>query len=173
MGKLIVISGPNDSGKSRFAETLVCAIPGRRLYIATMVPQTDENLARIEKHRAQREGLGFEVFELPFPVRGAPAEKCDAVLLEDISNLLANGIFDHGANEDAVFGDIIALRDKCAVLAAVTVSGLSPDGWDDETSSYIRALNSLNERLADAADASVEMFRGEPTVRKGDPYGIR
>ena len=48
MGKLIVVSGPNESGKSAFAESLMSRIPGQRYYIATMVPQTEENYRRIE-----------------------------------------------------------------------------------------------------------------------------
>ena len=43
MGKLIVVSGPNESGKSAFAESLMSRIPGQRYYIATMAPQTEEN----------------------------------------------------------------------------------------------------------------------------------
>ena len=49
MGKLIVVSGPNESGKSAFAESLMSRIPGQRYYIATMVPQTEENYRRIEQ----------------------------------------------------------------------------------------------------------------------------
>ena len=51
MGKLIVVSGPNESGKSAFAESLMSRIPGQRYYIATMVPQTEENYRRKRKAR--------------------------------------------------------------------------------------------------------------------------
>lgn len=51
MGKIILISGPNGSGKSRFAEGLAEKFPGRRYYIATMKPQTEDNLRRIQRHR--------------------------------------------------------------------------------------------------------------------------
>ena len=44
MGKLILISGPNGSGKSRYAESLFASAPPERYYIATMVPQTEENI---------------------------------------------------------------------------------------------------------------------------------
>ena len=56
MGRLILVAGPNGSGKSLFAEQLTARTGRERFYIATMLPVTDDNLARIEKHRRQRAG---------------------------------------------------------------------------------------------------------------------
>lgn len=50
MGTLIMISGANGSGKSRYAERIVARTTGERYYIATMRPCSEENLQRIEKH---------------------------------------------------------------------------------------------------------------------------
>ena len=167
MGELILISGANDSGKSRFAESLFRAFPGGRYYIATMRPQTEENRRRIEKHRRQREGLGFDTIETPGPVAGAAVSPEGGVLLEDVSNLLSNAVFERGETAEDVYSDILRLRDRCALLVAVTISGLRAADYDGETAAYIAALNELNAALLDAADAAVEMRLSLPFWSKG------
>lgn len=173
MGKLVLIFGPNDSGKSRFAEALLSRFPGPRYYVATMIPQTAENRRRIEKHRRQRAGLGFQTLELPGPVGDAPVSGDTAVLLEDVSNLLANAMFARGGTAAEVFSDMQRLRTRCALLAAVTISGLTAEGVDDMgTAAYIAALDRLNAALLDASDAAVLMEDGVPRACKGDWNGI-
>ena len=56
MGTLILVAGENGSGKSRCAENIVAQTTGRRYYIATMQPCSEENLRRVEKHRRQMLG---------------------------------------------------------------------------------------------------------------------
>ena len=55
MGKLILVSGENNSGKSLFAENLVAKSTGKRYYIATMIAKTAQNRKRIQKHKKQRQ----------------------------------------------------------------------------------------------------------------------
>ena len=172
MGKLIFISGPNGSGKSRYAESLFAAAPSPRYYIATMVPQTEENLQRIEKHRAQRAELGFETVECPGPLSAVSVSPEGAVLLEDVSNLLANAVFSRGESAEDVFRDVLALRGRCAFLVAVSIGGLSEEGYDGETRDYILALNDLNSRLESLADGSAVLSGGVPVWRKGGPDAL-
>ena len=170
MGKLILISGPNNSGKSRFAECLICAAAGEeRCYLATMIPKTEDNRARIEKHRRQRAGLCFRTLETPYRVGDTAVPPEASVLVEDVSNLLGNAMFERGGDADSVFDDIRMLREKCAMLVAVTISGLSPEGYEGETAAYINALNRLNARLFDAADLAAEMRQSKPYLTKGEP----
>ena len=96
MGTLIMISGANGSGKSRYAERIVARTAGERYYIATMRPCSEENLQRIEKHREQRKDLQFTTLECPYQVGAAAVERDGVVLLEDVSNLLANAMFERG-----------------------------------------------------------------------------
>ena len=165
---LVLISGPNSSGKSLFAEGLISRTGGDRFYIATMVPQTEDNRRRIEKHRAQRQGLHFTTLELPYGVGSAPVTPGSAVLLEDVSNLMANAFFDRGRGPEDVLRDILALSRRCSLLVAVTISGLSADGYDGETADYIAALTSLNQALLREADLAAEMRDGNPDYRKGN-----
>ena len=168
MRTLILISGANGSGKSRYAERIVARTTGERYYIATMRPCSEENLQRIEKHREQRKDLQFTTLECPYQVGAAVVERDGVVLLEDVSNLLANAMFERGGDEASVYADIEALCSRCRLLVAVTITGLRADGYDGEKAAYIRALNGLNQRLYDRAAAAVAMKDGAPFAEKGD-----
>lgn len=172
MGKLILICGSNGSGKSRYAESLISRTTGERYYIATMQPQTQENRRRIEKHRLQREGLHFHTLELPWKIADATVSPTSVVLLEDVSNLLGNILFAKGGSKEEALGEILALKERCRLLVAVSISGLCPDGYDGETASYIHGLNHLNKRLAELADVVVTMEDGQPVCEKGDTYAL-
>ena len=55
-----LILGPNNSGKSLYAENLATQNTSSPLiYLATMIPQTEENNQRIKKHLLQRDGKAF------------------------------------------------------------------------------------------------------------------
>ena len=168
MGTLILISGANGSGKSRYAERIAARTTGRRYYIATMRPCSEENLQRIEKHREQRKDLNFTTLECPTQVGAAAVETGSVVLLEDVSNLLANAMFERGGDEMSVCADIEALLSRCRLLVAVTITGLNADGYDGETAAYVHALNGLNQRLYDRAAAAVTMKDGTPFAEKGE-----
>ena len=85
---LTLVVGGAASGKSEFAESLAAGFP--RYYLATMEPWDDEDRRRILRHREMRREKGFETVEcyhrlerLALPGRGW-------VLLECLTNLLAN-----------------------------------------------------------------------------------
>ena len=160
--ELTLILGANGSGKSAFAETLAVEKSGKRYYIAAMQPQSEDDHRRIEKHRAQRAGKDFETIELAADVSRARIEKKSVVLLEDVSNLLANRMF--GTDGDALtdtLNDILALGEKCASLIAVSISGLDETEYSGETAEYIRALNILNDEFGKKADAVYIMQDGK------------
>lgn len=168
----LLISGANDSGKSAFAESLAARLPNRRVYLATMRPQTEENRIRIARHRRQRAALNFVTIEAPFSVGELDIQKTDTVLLEDVSNLLANVMFETEREAASVLPDILALAGRCRHLIAVTISGLTEENYHGETAEYIRALNDLNASLAQRADGVAEMTDGVPFARKGDWHGM-
>ena len=131
-----------------------------------MVPYTEENHKRIEKHIKQREDKNFTVFEVPFDVCNTDVGKEDIVLLEDVSNLLANGIFTQNKTADDALQDIIKLAEKCKMLVAVNISGLSAKGYDGETAQYIDGINYLNKRLSEIAAEVVKMENSIPVKIK-------
>jgi adenosylcobinamide kinase/adenosylcobinamide-phosphate guanylyltransferase len=165
----ILVVGPNGSGKSAFAEALAARIcRGGLCYIATLLPCGEEGAARVEKHRAQRAGMGFVTFESPYAE--AEISREDTVLLEDVSNLLANLMFEKKLEnaETETLRRVLSLRDGCENLIAVSIGGLQEeDGTDAETKRYIAAMHAVNDRLQKLADTVVELVSGTPVIRKG------
>lgn len=172
---LILVTGGAASGKSAHAERLVCeAAPSSRLYLATMQPFGAAAQARIARHRALRQGKGFETIERPLGLQSLTlARQYDGILLEDLGNLLANEIFAPDGAGDAAFGSILAgiahLQDCCETLVVVTDEIFS-DGLDysPETARYIRDLAALNRALAARADAVYESVCGILLPLKGE-----
>ena len=160
--ELHLILGPSGSGKSLYAESLAAESGKNLVYLATMVPQNEENLRRIEKHRIQRRDKGFRTVECGWQIDEIAVSPGDTVLLEDVSNLLANGIFAHGSSMEEALRQIETLAKKCRRLIAVSIEGLLETGYDGETAAYIRGLNALNQAPAAHAASVTRMENGHP-----------
>ena len=95
-----------------------------------------------------------------------------AVLLEDVSNLIANNIFDRGIESDEVLEDILNLTARCPLVVAVTISHLESSDYEGETAMYIESLNKINDELRNRASVSVIMENGNPVYEKGEENDI-
>ena len=170
---LIVVTGVSGSGKSEYAEQICCKLSGdrKKYYIATMQPYGEEGKKRILRHHRLRSGKGFETIEQYMHI-GEAAERISnkpVVLLECMSNLLANECFEENGHPDNIFAECMQLYSECSHLVIVTNEVFS-DGceYDDSTTDYIRRLGELNVKLAKAADTVVEVVYTIPVVLKGD-----
>ena len=85
-----LVIGGSASGKSEYAEHLVLAQTGPRIYIATLYPWDQECVARIEKHRRARKNRGFETVERYTDLAGLELPTDSNVLLEGLGSLLSN-----------------------------------------------------------------------------------
>ena len=166
---LSLIIGGSASGKSEYAERHVLGLPGRRIYLAAMEPWDSECRARIAKHRAARAGRGFATVERYRDLAGLDVPADGNILLEDLSNLLANEMFGPGPRDsDAVYEGLRSLWKRCLHLTIVTNEVFS--GGTDymaETLAYMRALAALHRELAAEADMVCEVVCGLPNVLKG------
>ena len=91
---LVVVTGGSGSGKSAFAEDRVLSFgESRRIYIATMQAFDEESHRRIRRHRRMRSGKGFETIERYTELDELILPKNCVVLLECMSNLVANEMF--------------------------------------------------------------------------------
>lgn len=174
---LVLITGGAASGKSAHAERLLCEnAPGARLYLATMQPFGAEAERRIARHRALRQGKGFETAERPLDLSGLTLSRhYDGILLEDLGNLLANEIFAPEGAGDAAAGSILAgilhLQTGCETLVIVSNEVFS-DGlpYDPDTVRYMELLGRLHTALAARADAVYESVCGILLpVKEGKP----
>ncbi len=166
---MTVIIGGSGSGKSAFAEALVRKLKGERIYLATMAAGDPESLRRIARHRKQREHLGFATVEQPLRLFDAVIPAGANVLLEDLSNLLANEMFaPAGGGVDAVRRGLDPLITFCGNLTVVTNEVFSGGTeYAEETLAYMRNLAALNRELAGRADLVIEVLCGLPNVLKG------
>lgn len=163
---IALVTGGSGCGKSTWAEKFVLKLGGRRFYVATMQNADEECAARIERHRAQREGFGFETVERGRDVGGAPVAPGATALLECLPTLLANEMF--GGEPARVLPGVERLMETCKNLVVVTNDVFS-DGlpYDPETVRYLRALAEINRAIAARADLVVEVVFSIPAVLKG------
>lgn len=166
-----VVTGGSGSGKSEYAEKLAVKQGGRLIYIATMQPFGSEARERISRHREMRSGKGFETIEAFTAAQCAEAEvtQNSVVLLECVSNLVANEMFSVGGDYmRSVKECLITLSGRCGHLIAVT-NEIFSDGlmYDDETIRYIKAMAEINRFLFSAADSVTEVVYSIPVLVKG------
>ena len=99
-----LVTGGSGSGKSEYAEALAAGCSCKnRWYLATMEVYGAEGRRKVERHRRQREGKGFETLECPRGLKNIriPGDPQDtAILLECVSNLAANEMFGAGEAPD-------------------------------------------------------------------------
>lgn len=110
--------------------------------------------------------------ECPYQVGNVSVSSDGVVLLEDVTNLLANVMFEKGGNFNRVFHDICDLAGRCRILIVVTISGLKEERYDEETVSYIHSLNELNQKLFDNAAVVISMQDKIPVYQKGDIHDL-
>ena len=97
--RLILVTGGARSGKSEFAERLVCSASERRCYIAT-APVLDEEMAdRVRRHQERRAQQGWmnleEQLELPRALRQAVEMGAQAILIDCLTLWINNLLFHH------------------------------------------------------------------------------
>lgn len=167
---IALITGGSGSGKSDYAERLAVSLPAeKRIYLATMQVYDDESRRRVERHRMQRAGRGFDTVECPMNLAEAVIQDDSLVLLEDLPNLLANEMFDPEGDAQRILPAIEALAQGCAHLIIVT-NDVFRDGaqYDAATAEYMRCLAGLNRRIAAMADYAAEIVYTIPVAIKGE-----
>ena len=167
---LTVVLGGARSGKSRYAEALITALPPPWRYIATAEPFDEEMIARIAAHRARR-GEGWITLEIPQNLSEILAADGDKPSIVDcltlwLSNLLL-------ADVD-IESEITRLEEVLRTSAAerVLVSNEVGFGIVPETALGRRFRDlqgELNRRVADLADRVVLMIAGVPLIIKDQP----
>lgn len=169
-----LVTGASASGKSAYAEDLlVLAKSAEKYYIATMRPWGVEGAARVKKHRAMREEKGFQTIEAFHTLDDLRLPEKGSLMLECMSNLLANEQFELGGTDEEILDRIQQgiqnLKEQTEDLIIVT-NEIFSDGcrYDAETVRYIRLLGNLNIRMAEEADAVTEVVYGIPIRRKGE-----
>ena len=173
---MTVVTGGSGSGKSAFAEDKILSYgQGKRFYIATMHPYDEESFKRVERHRKMREGKGFETVECYTGLEKLEFPEDAIVLLECMSNLTANEMFERdgaGINTiEAILAGVRKLRNQVRHLVIVTNELFSEAAsYEGDTVRYQEYLGVINQELGEMADEVVEVVYGIPVWHKGGKY---
>lgn len=170
---VILILGGSGSGKSEFAEKLVEGLEKvPRLYIATMYPFDEECHQKIARHREMRKLRKFDTLECYTGLSKAILGNYQTVLLECISNLTANELYQENGSKEACVEEILNgvqnIKEQCEHLLIVS-NEIFSDGmeYDEESKRYQSYLGIINQKLAELADVVVEVVYSIPIVLKG------
>ena len=167
---LLFVFGGSGSGKSEYAEQrIIEAGEMPRYYVATMEPFGEEGKKRIERHRKLRDGKGFETIECATHLEQLCLPEKGAVLLEDLSNLLANEIWSEDGRGET--GDLV--DDICQAiqklsneqrLLVVVGNDTHRDGnpYTTKIERYVSLLAECQRCIASVADEVVEIVCGIP-----------
>jgi adenosylcobinamide kinase / adenosylcobinamide-phosphate guanylyltransferase len=165
---LTLVLGGARSGKSRYAERLVTALPPPWIYIATAEAGDAEMAGRIAMHQAQR-GKGWRTVEAPHDLAAALTQAGDdaPVLVDCLTLWLSNRMLEEAdvEAETAQLESALDGRRAPAVLVSNEVGfGIVPD---NALARRFRDLQGrLNQRMAARADRVVLMVAGLPLIVK-------
>ena len=152
----IFLSGGAKNGKSTLAQELAVKLSGagKRYYVATMIPTDEEDLARIRRHIADRDGLGFETIECSKNMLSCldTADRDGTFLVDSATALLQNAMFPAEKNWQLVVSDFIYS---------------DAQRYDETTELYRKCLAAIDRRLAAACDVVAEVAAGNPKLYKG------
>ena len=168
--RLTLILGGARSGKSRYAEGLITALPGPWIYVATAEARDREMAERIAAHRARR-GTGWTTIEAPRDLAGALAAHGKTPVLVDCLTLWLSNVLLADADVDA---EIAQLEGSLAHVAAPIVLVANEVGFgivpDNALGRRFRDLQGLlNQRIAARADRVILVVAGLPLTMKGSP----
>ncbi|HMB13824.1 MAG TPA: bifunctional adenosylcobinamide kinase/adenosylcobinamide-phosphate guanylyltransferase [Roseovarius sp.] len=166
---LTLVLGGAASGKSAYAEGLVMAHGGARVYLATAEAHDAEMRAKLDRHRARR-GPDWRTIEAPrnpCPALGNVGPD-DVVLLDCATMWLSNHLLAESdlAQAEAALFDAL---DTCAAPVVVVSNevGLSVVPDNALARRFQNAQGALNQHLAARAGLVINVIAGLPQVLKG------
>lgn len=166
--KVTFVLGGARSGKSRYAESLIAALPPPWAYVATAEGGDEEMAARIDAHRSRR-GSSWRTIEAPRDLAAAlDASKAMPVLIDCLTLWLSNLMLAEADidSEIAHLEAALAMAAQPIVLVANEVGyGIVPDYPLGRRFRDWQGI--LNQRIAARADCVVLVVAGLPLALKG------
>jgi len=183
------ISGGCKNGKSLHAQEIardMAKDSGAKLYyIATMIPKDEEDRIRIKRHLKAREGWGFTTVEIGTHLtgildgsikdeHGEPVDPKGVFLMDSVTALLSNEMFDADGNFDESAGERV--RGEVVEFANATGSTVFVSDYiysdafqytNDFTENYRKALAGCDRALANVCDKVIEVSFGTFRTIKG------
>ncbi|MFV0498622.1 MAG: bifunctional adenosylcobinamide kinase/adenosylcobinamide-phosphate guanylyltransferase [Bacilli bacterium] len=170
---MIFVSGGVRSGKSSFAEELVLNCDGDYIYIATAKNYDDEMDLRIRKHQEDRRNKGFRTIEATSNLSEIYniLKANDIVLLECLTTLVANEMFDNNLTTNEVVSkvraDIMTINNKVRKLIIVSNDLYGDDiSYDKSVNDYYEAVVRISSIIIGISQEVYEMSYGIAIKRK-------
>jgi adenosylcobinamide kinase / adenosylcobinamide-phosphate guanylyltransferase len=166
--KLTLVLGGARSGKSRYAEGLIAALPPPWVFVATAEPGDEEMRSRIAVHRARR-ATSWQTVEAPHELAEAVVLAQPMPVVVDCLTLWLSNLMLAAADIDAEIRRLDRALDAVSapiVLVSNEVgSGIVPE--HPLGRKFRDAQGMLNQRMAARADRVVLMVAGLPLAVKG------
>jgi adenosylcobinamide kinase/adenosylcobinamide-phosphate guanylyltransferase len=185
----IVVIGGSGSGKSELSESLAVKLNQDKLiYLATMKPFGEEGRKRIERHQKLRQDKNFRTIECYTNLSTVSIAQGSTVLLECMSNLVANEMF---SDDNVIVNTVekqgneiekqrntfkkqenilkkVAMNIRQIIHQAdhliIVTNNVFEDGfqYDDTTMEYMKVLGQINQQICTIADQVIEVVHGIP-----------
>jgi adenosylcobinamide kinase/adenosylcobinamide-phosphate guanylyltransferase len=166
--RISLILGGARSGKSAYAETLICATPSPWIYCATAQALDDEMRDRIAHHRARR-AQGWITLETPLHLAEVIAAATHPILVDYLTLWLTN-IMLAGWEVAAESAKLLAAAEasKAPVLFVSNEVGLGIVPDNKLAREFRDHAGRLNQEVAKIASRVVFVAAGLPMVLKAD-----
>lgn len=178
MGRIVFVTGGRRSGKSAYAQKLAESYDHPLLYIATC-PVIDEEMAvRIENHKKDRAGAGWDTTEEPLYVAGAIKEAIGykTILVECLTLWINNIMFE--AEKDGkrlteskmseLTHDVLTESEKSdsTLIFVSNEVGLGIISDNRLARDFSDIAGRVNQIVAKQADQAIMMVSGLPIILK-------
>lgn len=148
-GKIILVTGGQRSGKSRFAEKKVLELSAHPTYIATAQPLDDDFRERVRLHQ-ERRGNHWTTLEEPIDVASLSLTPSDSALFECVTMWATNCFFHFREDTSQALAFMRRQIDGLAASGAdivfvtneIGLGGISPNAMQRHFTDLQGAINS-------------------------------
>lgn len=171
--RVTLIIGGARSGKSSYAEKLVCSNSGKRLYLATAEAFDEEMKKRIALHKKMREGKFHQTIEEPidlFSALHAVDKSVDIILIDCMTVWLGNLLHHYGERDSYPQIEQFLTYLSNPAFEIVIVTNEVGEGIIPATPfsrHFVDHAGWLNQALGRIADEVIMMVAGIPLKIKG------
>ena len=174
----IFITGGVGSGKSSFALKKAEELAEKykitkKIFVATAEPHDDEMKLKIQNHRKEREGLGWETCEEPINIwKAVESEKNFLAIVDCITTWLGNIFFYFGKDLNKIgqiserFKNFLLSQNSGILLFVSNECGQGIIPQDELTRLWLTKLSDINKFLAQVSDEVYLMVSGIPLKLK-------
>ncbi len=172
MAEKIFVIGGCRSGKSGHALKIAEEIKGKRVFIATLIPNDTEMEERVMNHQKERRDRKWETVEAPVFLSSAIEENCRKgadVIVVDCLTLWVNNLFMEEKNTNQAAQDLVGMVQKasCPVILVSNEVGAGIVPENPMARRFRDVTGYINQQVAAAADKVIWMVAGIPVTIKG------